>query len=247
MVALAILGLALSAILSAQAGMYSANVQARNITLGSSAARCKMSELEERLLKDGYPEADENDEGACCDDESPPGFVCRWHIERVTLPDPPASDDGGLGGLGADGGGGLGGFGALAGAAANPGSIGDGGVAGLSQVLSQGVGPNGQTGVMGIAGMAMTIVYPQLRPLLEASIRRVSVEVVWNEGPTERKIEIVQFVTNPNKGLPPIMPGMDDAGIPLPGAPTGTATAGAGAGGVAAPIQPGMQPGVLQK
>ena len=46
MVALAILGLALSAILSAQAGLYNANVQARNVSVGGTAARCKMHEVE---------------------------------------------------------------------------------------------------------------------------------------------------------------------------------------------------------
>jgi general secretion pathway protein I len=231
MVALAILGLALSAILSAQAGMYSANVQARNITIGNSAARCKMTEIEEKLLKDGYSETDENDDGPCCDDESPPGVTCRWQIERVVLPDPPQQSldggvglggDGGLGGGG--GGGGLGGFGALAGAAANPASIGDGGIGALSAALSQ-PGANGQTGVGGIAGMAMTIVYPQLKPLLEASIRRVTVEVLWNEGPKERSIKLVQFITNPQKGLPPTISSTGVDPSLLPGAPGATATA----------------------
>jgi general secretion pathway protein I len=256
MVALAILGLALSAILSAQAGMYSANVQARNITIGNSAARCKMTELEEKMLKDGYPEIDENDDGPCCDDESPPGVTCRWQIERVVLPDPPQQNleagvgglgsdaglGGGLGGLGGGGGagGGLGGFGALAGAAANPASIGDGGIGALSAALSQ-PGANGQTGVGGIAGMAMTIVYPQLKPLLEASIRRITVEVVWHEGPTERIIKLVQFVTNPQKGLPPTVSstGLDPSLAPgapgQPGAPT--------AGGLAPAAGVNGQPG----
>jgi general secretion pathway protein I len=257
MVALAILGLALSAILSAQAGMYSANVQARNLTIAGDAARCKMTELEELLLKDGYPEIDQNDEGACCDDESPPGMTCRWAIERVTLPDPPNADitdgggipslDGGVPGAGGGAGGGLGPLGALASAAGNPGSIADGGIAGLSGALSTGVGPNGQAGVAGIAGMAMVIVYPQLRPLLEASIRRVTVEVVWNEGPNEREIKLVQFLTNPNKGLPPVI--SSTGGLPgMPGAPGAPGAPGLGgqpgAGGIV-PNGPGQGGGFV--
>ena len=245
MVALAILGLALSAILSAQAGMYSANVQARNLTIATDAARCKMTELEELLLKDGYPEIDQNDEGACCDDESPPGMTCRWAIERVTLPDPPQMDvadgggipslDGGLPGAGGSAGGGLGPLGALAGVAGNPGAVGDGGIEGLSGALSTGIGPNGQAGVAGIAGMAMVIVYPQLRPLLEASIRRVTVDVVWNEGPNERDVKVVQFLTNPNKGLPPTI--SSTGGLPgMPGAPGAPGMPGMpGAGGMPGP------------
>ena len=225
MVAIAILGLMLTAILAAQAGLYSQNVQARNITVGASAARCKMTEVEEQLLKDGYPEIDQFSEGYCCDGESPPGVTCKWAVERVLLPDPPGSDpgsDAGPGGASTSGGtSGLGGLGALAAAAASPSSLASGGIGGLSAALSAGTGPNGQAGMSGIAGMAMTIVYPQLRPLLEASIRRVTVNVVWNEGSNERKIVLVQFVTNPQKGLPPIDLAAG-AGSALPGQPGGT-------------------------
>ena len=241
MVALAILGLALTAILSAQAGLYDVNVQARNLSIGTTAARCKMTELEELLLKDGYPEIDQTDEGPCCADESPTGVTCKWAIERVVLPDP-VQTEGGDGGVssgdgGGSSGGGLGGLGALMSAGQSPGSIGDGGIGALSQMLSAGSGPNGQPGVNGIAGMAMMIVYPQLKPMLEASIRRITVEVVWNEGPKEREIKLVQFVTNPQKGLPPA--GLLDAGVP--GATTGPGGPG-GANGV--PGLPGGLPGL---
>jgi general secretion pathway protein I len=218
MVALAILGLSLTAILSAQAGLYDANVRARNVSLATSAARCKMNEVEVTLLRDGYPEADETHDGPCCDGESPQRMSCRWQIERVLLPDPPATDssaDGGIGGGSSGaGGGGLGAFGALAGMAGSAGGLGDGGIAGVSEMLAAGTGPNGQGGAMGIAGMALTMVYPTLRPLLEASIRRVTVDVVWNEGPNERTMKIVQFVTSAQRGLPPIGLGTGDAGVP---------------------------------
>jgi general secretion pathway protein I len=251
MIALAILGLMLTALLSAQAGLYGSNVRARNITVANAAARCKMSEVEEKLLKDGYPEAEQTEEGPCCDGETPTGMTCRWTIERVTLPDPPQTNmDGGVpspsaGGDGGASGGGFGALAALAGAGQNPGALGDGGVGDLAQMLAGGTGaPGGAAGglgglagglpgggVNGIAGMAMTIVYPQLKPLLEASIRRVTVDVVWTEGPNEQKTRIVQFVTNPQKGLPPIIPGMPggDAGAAVPGAGGMGGTPGAGA------------------
>ncbi|MGZ3451338.1 MAG: type IV pilus modification PilV family protein [Polyangiales bacterium] len=242
MVALAILGLALSAILSAQAGLYDANVKARNVSIGTSAARCKMNEVEQDLLAKGYPEADQKEEGQCCSGESPPGMSCQWKVERITLPDPPQNQmgDGGTSG-GEAGSSPLGALGALAAAGANPGALGDGGLSGLSSMLAQPMGPGGQTGVSGIASMAMNVVYPQLKPLLEASIRKVTVDVSWNEGPNVRKVTVVQFVTNPQKGLPPIDPNMlgGDAGA-LPGASTGTPTT-KGAGGIpATPTLPGI-------
>ncbi|MBI2388993.1 MAG: general secretion pathway protein GspI [Deltaproteobacteria bacterium] len=246
MVALAILGLGLTAILSAQAGLYGANVQARNLTLATSAARCKMDELEAELLGKGYPETDQAEDGPCCSGDSPAGMSCHWNIERVELPNPPASQvgDGGLTGGGGDAGvggglagggmGGLGALGALAGAAGNPGALADGGISALTSTLAQPTGPSGQTGVAGIAGLAMNIVYPQLKPLLEASIRRVTLDVMWNEGPIARKLTIVQFVTNPQKGLPPIIPGMGSAQPGMPGMP---GMPGAPGGGIT-PLQP---------
>ncbi len=244
MVALAILGLALTAILSAQAGLYGANVQARNLTQATSAARCKMSELEEHLMKKGFQETDELDEGPCCAEESPPGMTCRWKVERVTMPDPPQVDllDAGAGAAGDAGGAGsaLGPLGALAGAAANPGSLAAGGISALSSALSTPMGPGGQTGVGGIASMAMGMVYPQLKPLLEASIRRVTVEVMWNEGPNEKKLPLVLFVTHPQRGLPPIDPAM--AGQ-LPGGMPGLP----GAGGTATPSPNVQQPGAMPR
>lgn len=248
MVALAILGLGLTAILSAQAGLYGANVQARNLTQATNAARCKMDELEADMLAKGYPETDQADEGPCCAGESPPGMTCKWNVERVVLPNPPANSvDGGMGGgdAGAGGMSGLGALGALAGAAGAPGGLGDGGISGLASTLASQPGPNGQTGAAGMIGLAMNLVYPQLKPLLEASIRRVSLDVVWNEGPVERKVHVVQFVTNPQKGLPPFVPGAASAGGPPP--PGGQGGLGGlpgltGGGFAPAPIQGGGFP-----
>jgi hypothetical protein len=39
-----------------------------------------------------------------------------------------------------------------------------------------------------------------MKPMFEASIRRVTVTVKWAEGPNPQKFEIVQYVTNPQRG-----------------------------------------------
>ncbi len=256
MIALAILGLMLTSLLSIVAGQYDSNVRARNITVADAAARCKVSELEEQLLKMGYPLTDQFEDGPCCDGENPVGMHCHWAIEAVVLPNPPQTGDGGAGGLGGMGDGGSSGFGslaALAGAAQNPGSLGDAGIGGFASLLSGGTGGSGMPGMPGmpgmsgmpgggfpaggvnaIAGMAMNMVYPQLKPLLEASIRRVTVDVIWSEGPTERKTTIVLFVTNPTMGMPAGMAGAD-GGLGVPGAVPGAAPG-------AAPGMPGTMP-----
>ena len=153
------------------------------------------------------------------------------------LTDPPAADPGMASDGGASGssGGGLGPLGALAQAAASPSALADGGIGALSGALAGSAGPNGQTGTAGIAGMAMQIVYPQLKPLLEASIRRVTVDVLWHEGPNQRSLRVVQFVTNPQRGLPPMIATDPGAAPGAPGARPGGPTVGGSPFGVTPP------------
>jgi general secretion pathway protein I len=72
----------------------------------------------------------------------------------------------------------------------------------------------------------MSLVYPTLKPMLEASIRKLTVSVIWKEGSRERDVSVTEFVTNPQQGgLNPMLPmgglpGMDQtnpAGTGLPG------------------------------
>ena len=62
-----------------------------------------------------------------------------------------------------------------------------------------GAGPGG-SGAEGLLGMVMGFLYPSIKPMYEASIRRVTVTVRWKEGPNERELPITQYVTNPQRG-----------------------------------------------
>jgi len=199
MVAVAILGLSLTVILSAQAGLYSSGAYARNISQATGLARCKMSEVEEYLLKFGYPLDSQTDEGPCCDDDSRGPMRCSWAIETVTLPEPTSMEtllgegrfDTSMGPLGA-----------LGAVGQNPSMLseaGEGGISELASVLSSSTG--GQPmGAHALAPLVMGMVYPQLKPMLEASIRKVTVKVHWKEGKRDREFELVQYVTNPMQG-----------------------------------------------
>jgi general secretion pathway protein I len=230
MVAVAILGLSLTVILSAQAGLYSGGAYAQHTSIAIGLARCRMTELEERMLKLGYPEADTSDDGACCEDDSRQDMRCTWKIERVELPDAKpadlttASSAGAMGlgssGFGAPPGGasplpGGNALGAIAQIASNPGALSaDAGVGGIASAL-QGAG-----GVGGIEALAMSFVYPVLRPMLEASIRKVTVTVNWHEGTQNRDLTIVQYLTRPMRAPPPLPGASSSAGSgppPLPG------------------------------
>lgn len=202
MVAIAILGLTLTVILSAQGGLAASNRSAGNMGLAVSLARCKMTEIEEKLLRTGYPMIDQLDtDVACCDEEKHPRMTCDTRVEKVELPNMNAG--------GGDGGASPTASGSPLSALTNPGggaglnlSTPDGGLGGLSSMMqgSLGLGGSGGAGTQGLLSMVMGIVYPSLKPMYEASIRRVTVKVRWKEGPNDRDLEIVQFVTNPQRG-----------------------------------------------
>jgi general secretion pathway protein I len=214
LVAIAILGLGLTVILSSQAGLFSSASRGEHLTVASNLLRCKMSEIELTLAQKGFQLLDENDEGDCCDDESD-GYTCSWKIERVELPPLPESSldqDGGApqpaGSAGLKGPGGLnmdtppggptagGPLGALMNISATQGaSLGDKATPG--SVMQQ----LGSTGTTGMEGMVMGFVYPSLKPMLEASIRRVTVKVMWKEGQRARDLEATQFLTRPQEGM----------------------------------------------
>ena len=61
MVAVALFGAVVTIILSAQGGLVASNKRAANMGQAIELARCRMSELEEKQLKLGYPEIEEKD------------------------------------------------------------------------------------------------------------------------------------------------------------------------------------------
>jgi len=223
LVAIAILGLGLTVILGSQVGLFTNAARGQHLTLATNLARCKMGEIEVDLLKLGYQLTDVTDDGPCCgDDEGSDGYRCSWKIERVTLPELPLS--------GADGG---------------PPPAGDAGLdlgpismlTGLNQPGGQPLGDKSNPtdlaktlgnapSPMGLAPMMMSMVYPTLKPMLEASIRKVSVTVSYKEGKFDRELLVTQYVTNPQQGQldPGVMGSGGGSGAGLPGVLGGSTT-----------------------
>jgi general secretion pathway protein I len=222
MVALAIFGLMISGILAAQGGLAASNKKAADMGEATTLARCKMTELEEKLLKLGYPAMDDIDnEVLCCEGADTTRFTCDYKVEKIIMPDPPASS------MDMDGGGatsqlmGLGGDGGL-----NAGLDFDSGLSSIGTMLGPQTGGNGAAGLV---DMAMGIVYPMMKPMMEASIRKITVTVHWKEGPNPQEFVLAQYVTNPQSGG--FMGGMfgGDGGAPMPmgtGAPGAPLTGG---------------------
>jgi general secretion pathway protein I len=237
MMAVALFGAVVTTILSAQAGLIAGNKTAANMSQAAMLGRCRMSELEEKQLRLGFPEIEEKDSSSvCCDDKEVPGFTCEWEVVRVTLPQPSslADDAGGSvlgGGLGLDAGaigsGALGQIGQLGQMLNNPaGGAGidfDAGLKSLGQSLQ---GSFGNAGAQGLLQMVFSIVYPSLKPVLESAIRRITVVIHWREGAIARDFPLTQYVTNPSRAG--LLSGMLDAGVVGEG---GAATLAAPLGG----------------
>ena len=240
--AIALFGAIVTTILSAQAGLVASNKSAANMSQAIEIGRCRMSEIEEKELKLGYPEIEEKDSSLlCCDDREVLGFRCEWQVDRVTLPQQTSlGGDAGLGsllggGLGLDAG--IGDLGSLA--SGMPTALGSpigtvlsnplggaqldfdagmqAGMQNIGQTLTQNFGAGGASGLL---TLVFNLVYPSLKPLLETAIRRVTVVIKWTEGAADRDFTLVQYITNPSRAG--LLAGMQDAGL-------------GGDGGVAAP------------
>jgi general secretion pathway protein I len=246
MFAVALFGAVVTFILSAQGGLIASNKRAASMSHAVELARCRMSELEEKELKLGFPEIEEKDTSTiCCDDQEVEGYSCDWQVERVKLPETTAlGGDAGLnsllgGGFGLDAGmdftngiptsmaspNGNVLLNPAGGAGLNLGS--DGGLQGVGQSMQQSFGG---AGAQGLLGLVFSLVYPSLKPVLESAIRRITVAVNWKEGTVDRTFTLTQYVTNPSRAG--LLAGMMDSGVFADGggfAPTtGGSTAPAG-------------------
>jgi general secretion pathway protein I len=247
--AVALFGAVVTFILSAQAGLIAGNRTASNMSQATELARCRMTEIEEKQLKLGFPEIEEKDSTtSCCEEKETPGFTCEWSVERVKLPE--VTTLGGDAGLTSLLGGSLGLSGASGALSAMPGAglppaAGqllsnpisatldlDAGLKTMGTALDQSFGG---AGAQGLLSMAFSIVYPSLKPLLEAAIRRVTVVVRWKEGINERNLAVTQYITNPSRAG--LLASMADAGAFSAdgGLPFG---AGTTSGGTANPLNP---------
>jgi len=214
MVALAILGLALTAIFSSEAGAI--RMAARTGKMGTAAmlARCKMLEIEEQVAKEGLPAvfADGHDE--CCEEAVVDGFSCDWSINLVVLPDtmfaPEEEQEGAEGTSASD----------------NPRGEPGTGLLGGDIPLALGVGADPASVLSGadtgIGAMAMQQVFPILKPAFEAQIRRATVTIHWQEGSGDKSFDVTQYLVAEN-GVPPDLDNQSSTGTTGTGA-TGTTT-----------------------
>ncbi len=176
LVAVAILGVGLTAILAAQAGTFTSLSHARNISQSTGLLRCKVSEVEDDLRTNGFAQNDVVEAtGPCCDGATQFPMTCTWRVERPTFPDPKIGVGGDIDAsvdLGNSTGSGAGGPSALANAMhggmelPQSGNLGD-----MASAISQGGGSITDT----ITNMFMSIAYPEMQQVFENGTRKVTV------------------------------------------------------------------------
>ncbi len=196
MVAVAILALTLTAFFASQSQAIRTAQRARTTSVATVMARCKMGEIEEQLMRDGFPAVSASDTDECCEDAELEGFECDWKVDRVVLPD---AVDTGEEGEGEGAAGGAPGGGAAAGVTAALG--GDGTPQGAVESLVSG-GASGDA----MASLALEYAYPIMKPSIEEQVRRVEITVRWKEGTRDRTLQVVRYVVADQPPPPPEEP-----------------------------------------
>lgn len=176
MVAVGILGVALTALFSSEAGAIKMAHSSRKMGLGVELARCKMGEIEEKVAKEGLPAVFASDSDECCEETKIEGFTCDWEINRIVLPETMfegVEDDASESESESEDSTDL-----LEAAASDPLSLLSGGNAFMGE----------------IASTAMSLVYPILKPSIEEQIRSVVITVRWHEGNREHSFKVSQYL-----------------------------------------------------
>lgn len=175
MIALSILAVTLVGLIGRTARNVRITREMGMLDVATDLARDKMYDIEADLLKDGFPELDDETDGAF-DEQGWPNIKWKAVVEKIELPNLNAMSaiDGeeGEGGdrSGAD----------------------SGGVAGLGGSSADGGGFDAAAG-MGMLGPY----YGTLKEVLEVSIRKVTLTLEWSVGNEDHDMVVVCYFTDP--------------------------------------------------
>jgi len=183
MIAVAILGLSLTAIFSSEVGAANVAARARRQNTAATLARCKMGEIEELIAIEGLPLVEKRDTDGCCEHAPIEGYECDWIVERIILPELGADEEG-----------------------FDDEDDGGGDQQSPTELINESVeevqdaGGTPQEVIAGQAGnlamLALQLGFPILKPFLEEQVRRATVTVRWTEGPREVGFDVMQYLVS---------------------------------------------------
>ena len=208
MVAMAILAMALTGILSANARNVVLTERAKMTSIAVQLLRMRFVELEDEVAESGFPDFDEERAGTF-EEAGQPNM--RWSLKLTKVELPVSQQSLQESAKGKSGGG----------AGAGAGSLG---------------GLDLQSGPLAGAGAMITQSFEMFRGGLEASIRHARIEVAWNESPTRvQKVDAQMYLTSPGK-LDALLPTFAGGQGGAAGAPGGGAAGSRG--GASSPAVP---------
>ncbi|MCB9667486.1 MAG: type II secretion system protein [Myxococcales bacterium] len=193
MIAVAILGIALTAIFSSEAGAIHMANRAKKTSVAAILARCKMGEIEERLAREGMPALSLDGEDSCCEDADIKDYVCTWKVTRIHLPtstltgeDSPPDSAGSSSNAGAT-------MPPATGAEVEPRADAPSLSEQAGAILDEQSLQSGD-----FTQLALQYVYPLLAPTIEEQVRRVEIAIEWKEGTRKQSFSLVQYMVSPN-------------------------------------------------
>lgn len=198
MIALALLGLALTVLIKSAAGNIFNSQQAHMMGVVTDLARAKMYDIEEKLQKDGFSDTSQSEEDKTFDEEGWPSISYSYKVEEVELPSwdqlqalAQGRGKGSGAGSGAGSGSDEGGFqnSALGGMLSQFGGFGGGG--GGSGKGSGSGDINAAAGSSFVQGQ-----YAMFQQILKVTIRKVSLTVKWQVMGSDRDMKVVAFFTD---------------------------------------------------
>lgn len=177
MVAMAYVAFFFSVYYASQASSINLSSQARWQTEAPLMARCKMSEIELVLARDGFSETDEHESGQeCCefaeDDEDL--FTCDWTVRRVELPSFSDIQNAQSSAIGPDA---------------------------LSTLIGDFQAERVESQLSKVGGMgALAMLVPMINELFTGAVRRVDLVVRWPQRGGEGTMRLSQYVVSHGQG-----------------------------------------------
>jgi prepilin-type N-terminal cleavage/methylation domain-containing protein len=233
MIGLALLGLGLVVLIKSTTGNIRAAKRAQMMGVVTDLSRGKMYDIEEKLLKDGFTETDQSEDGETFDEEGWPEIKYSYKVEQVELPSfdqlqALAKDAGSAAGSAARGSG----AGSGAGEDGEPsGRFEDSALGGVISMIGGGFG-TGSTDIDAAQGASFIQGYYQIiQEALKASIRKVTLTVQFDVLGEENELTTVAFFTDAAGMDQGILGGLDALG-----------GAGAGSGGTGGTPTPPTTP-----
>jgi general secretion pathway protein I len=200
MIGLALLGLALTVLIKSAAGNIFNAQQAHMMGVVTDLARAKMYDIEDNLIKDGFSDTEQDEDGKTFEEEGWPQVKYAYKIETVELPGWDQLQALAQGHAGSGAGSGAGSAGSNAGS--DEGGFANSALGGmLSQFGGMGfAGASGGkgSGDIGAAAGASFVQgqYAMFQQVLKVTIRKVTLTLTWQVMGSDRDMKVVAFVTD---------------------------------------------------